>query len=64
MSATRIGPVKARELVEQGDAVLVCAYDDEEKCEDIRLEGAMTFGEFKSEKSDLSPGQTVIFYCT
>ena len=62
MAVTRINPVKARELAEQGDAVLVCAYDDQEKCEGIRLEGAMTLDEFQSKKSDLSRGKTVIFY--
>jgi len=34
----RIPPDEARRRVEDG-ALLVCAYDDEEKCRDMLLEG-------------------------
>ena len=39
MAAPKIGPRQTHEAVEAGDALLVCAYDDEEKCRDMLLEG-------------------------
>lgn len=56
----RTEPAEARRKLEQGSAVLVCAYDDEDRCRAMRIEGAMTLGEFRT-----SPprDKEVIFYC-
>jgi hypothetical protein len=62
MAARRIDPAEAREHVERG-ALLVCAYDDDEKCRDMLLEGAGTLSELKAREGSLPRDQELIFYC-
>ena len=47
-----------------GHATLVCAYDDEEQCRSLLLEGALTFGEFLNQRSTLPWNREIIFYCS
>jgi len=56
----RIPPDEARRRAENG-ALLVCAYDDEDKCRDMLLDGAITLGRLR----ELEPakGREIIFYC-
>ncbi|UFS70126.1 ArsR family transcriptional regulator [Geomonas sp. RF6] len=61
--AKRVKPEEARRKVQAGEALLVCAYDDEEKCERARLEGAMTFGEFSTKLPEIGKEREIIFYC-
>jgi hypothetical protein len=61
--APRIDPAEARRLVTAGRARLVCAYDDEEKCGRMRLDGAITLGQLESELASIPKDQTLIFYC-
>lgn len=57
-----IGPGEASRLSEAGKAVLVCAYRDERRCQRIRLQGALTFGEFLRRRSSMSKDMAVVFY--
>jgi hypothetical protein len=59
----RISPEEARKKVESGTALLVCAYDDEEKFKKIHLESAISFSEFTAWIHALSKEQEIIFYC-
>lgn len=59
----RIPANAAREKVMSGRALLVCAYDDEEKCAKLRLEGAMSLNAFRSKLPSLSKDQELVFYC-
>ena len=59
----RISSHVARQKATSGAALLVCAYDDEEKFKNNHLEGAISFSEFKSKLSSLAKDQEVIFYC-
>ena len=59
----RIGPDEARRKVKFGMALLVCAYDDEEKFRNMRLEGAISLSEFEGKLPSLSKEQELIFYC-
>lgn len=59
----RIEPEEARRRVAARQAVLVCAYEDDDKCDRIRLEGAMSFNEFKLRAAMLPRDREVIFYC-
>lgn len=61
--AKRVKPQEARRKVQAGEALLVCGYDSEEMCGHMRLEGAMTFGEFNAKLSDISKDKELIFYC-
>jgi hypothetical protein len=60
---TRIPPEKGRQRVTLGSSLLVCAYEDEEKCKQVHLEGAIFLTEFKSKRHSLPKDQEIIFYC-
>lgn len=59
----RITADDARRKVQGGQAVLVCAYDDEAKCGSMRLEGAMTLGEFKRQMESVPKDREIVLYC-
>jgi len=50
----RISVQEAREKVQSRRALLVCGYEDEEKCNKIKLEGAISFGRFQTALSSLT----------
>ena len=54
---------EARRKVKSGQALLVCAYDDEAKCNKIKLEGSIPLKSFQSKASTLPKSQEIIFYC-
>jgi hypothetical protein len=58
----RISVEDAREHVKRG-ALLVCAYDDEEKCHRMKLEGSMTLRELEGRLPSLPKDHEIIFYC-
>lgn len=49
--------------VNAGAALLVCAYDDDEKFRGVHLEGAVSMAEFKTKLSGLDKNQEIFFYC-
>lgn len=59
----RIDPHQANERVTLGQALLVCAYDSVEKCEQNRLAGAISLDELRSRIPTLSREREIIFYC-
>ena len=59
----RIGVDEARRHVAAGQAMLVCAYDDEAKCHGIRVEGAIDLTRFKRQAALLPEDREIIFYC-
>ncbi len=58
----RIGVEEARRKVEAGEALLVCAYDDEGKCAAMQLDGAMPLAELER-RGGVPRGQELVFYC-
>lgn len=60
----RISPQEARQKTTSGSALLVCAYDNEEKCSNNHLQGAIFLSEFQSRLPSLPKDQEIIFYCT
>jgi rhodanese-related sulfurtransferase len=60
---TRIGPDEAHRKVKSGTALFVCAYDDEQKFRNMRLEGAISLSELRARLPSLSKEQEIIFYC-
>ena len=58
----RIGPDQTREKVRSGDALLVCAYNDD-KCKPLLLENAILLSEFEAKLPSLTKNQEIIFYC-
>lgn len=61
MSKTnRLSPQAVREQQLQGDALLVCAYDDAEKCRRFLLTDALTLDELAEQ---LPTDRRIVFYC-
>jgi hypothetical protein len=44
-------------------ALLVCAYDDQEKCAKYHIDGSITLAELKLRESSLPRNTELIFYC-
>jgi rhodanese-related sulfurtransferase len=57
-----IKPKEAHERLGTG-ALLVCAYDDDAKFENNRLEGAMSLSTLRERESSFSKDKELIFYC-
>jgi hypothetical protein len=62
MAAERISPERAHQAL-AGGALLVCAYDDDEKCRQNLLEGALTLSELREREPSFPKSQPIIFYC-
>lgn len=60
---SRIGVEEARQQVESGRALLVCAYEQDEKCSQMALEGSIPLSRFEERVPTLPKEQEVIFFC-
>ena len=58
----RITPEEAYQKLKNGKALLVCAYEDEERFRKLQLEGAISLNAFKSRVASLSRDQEIVFY--
>ena len=58
----RILPEEARTRLLSNKAILVCAYEEEEKFRKMHLEGAISLSEFKEREPLLSKEREIIFY--
>ncbi len=58
----RIPPEEVRGKVLSGSALLVCAYNDEEKFKRLQLENAISLGDFSLKVESLPKEQEIIFY--
>ncbi len=59
----RVSVQAAREKVRSNAALLVCAYDDEQKFNKMKLEGAISLASLESRASTLPKDKELIFYC-
>jgi hypothetical protein len=59
----RISAEEARQKVQSGQALLVCAYDDDSKCGQMRLDGAITMSELRQMLPSLPKDREIILYC-
>ena len=63
-TAQRISPEEARRhLRADPNALLVCAYDSDEKFRQNRLDGAISLADFRARETALPKDREVIFYC-
>ncbi len=58
-----VGPQETHQKLNAGAALLVCAYDSDEKFKTMPLEGAISLSAFQSRFPSLSKDQEIIFYC-
>ena len=63
MEPERIPASLVREKVSGDTALLVCAYDDNDKFNQFYLDGAISLDEFKSRSGDLDKNMDIFFYC-
>jgi hypothetical protein len=59
----RISVQDARRDIASGHALLVCAYEQEEKCQQVALEGSLSLTQFQQRAPSLPKEQEVIFFC-
>jgi hypothetical protein len=59
----RISVDEAYRKVKAGEALLVCAYNDDEAYGKMRLEGSMLLSAFDARTAEHSKEQEIIFYC-
>ena len=58
----RVTTKEVYDKVKSGKALLVCAYEDEEKFRKLQIQGAMSLNAFKSKLPSLSKDQEIVFY--
>jgi hypothetical protein len=59
----RVTPQEIYPKVQSGEALLVCAYDDDAKFQRLRLHGAISLTDFKSRLPILPKDREIVFYC-
>jgi len=59
----RIRVEEARRKTKSGEAMLVCAYEDDDVFRTVRLDGAISLRAFQSELPLLPADKEIIFYC-
>lgn len=59
----RVPVADARRLVQAGDALLVCAYDSDERYQQVALDGSISHAAFEQRLPSLPRDTEVIFYC-
>jgi hypothetical protein len=59
----RIDPDVARRDVAAGRALLVCAYDDRQRCRSMMLDGAIDMDDLQALLPTMRKDQPMIFYC-
>lgn len=59
----RVGVSEARGKLQANTALLVCAYEDEEKWKKMRLEGSISLPILAAQAETLPKNKELIFYC-
>lgn len=59
----RVTPKETWGKVQSGKALLVCAYNDDEKYRSLQLKGSISCSDFISRLDSLPKSQEIIFYC-
>jgi len=59
----RMPPDEVRSRVQAGEALLVCAYEDDAKYAGLKLEGSISMHELQKRLPTLPAGQELVFYC-
>jgi hypothetical protein len=63
--AARVSPQYVWDkLHSASDTLLVCAYDDPEKCRQIKLQGAIDMQQLESKVPTIGKEREIVFYCS
>jgi len=60
---TRVSAEEVYKKVTSSGAILVCAYDNDEKYERYKIEKSIPFSKFKVMLPSIPKTQEIIFYC-
>lgn len=63
VTPVRLSAEDVREKTRSNAALLVCAYEENDKFTGMQLEGAIGWQQFQSILPDLAKDQEIIFYC-
>jgi hypothetical protein len=63
MAVPRATVDEVRDKLKDDSALLICAYDEDEKFKQNHLEGALSMKEFKAIESTLPRDREIVFYC-
>jgi len=62
--APRVSPDYVWDKLHIGsDALLVCAYDDPEKCRQVKLQGSIDMQELNRRLPGITKDRELVFYC-
>jgi rhodanese-related sulfurtransferase len=59
----RISIQQALAAAESDEGIVICAYDDQQKCEDMRVKNGWTLKELQQKQNDLPKDTRLVFYC-
>ena len=59
----RVTPEEIYPRLRSGEALLVCAYEDEAKFQRLRLAGAISLSAFRALRPTLPRDREIVFYC-
>lgn len=59
----RVRPEEVQKRVQTGEALLVCAYDEDEKFRSLHLEKALSLKQFHEMESTIPKNKEIVFYC-
>lgn len=59
----RVSPEEILGRVQSGEALLICAYDDDEKFKTLHLEKALSLRQFQELKPSIPKDKELVFYC-
>ena len=59
---TKISALEARRRADAGQALLVCAYEDEQKCRDAGVSGSLTYRQFLAQLPTIPKSRELIFF--
>jgi rhodanese-related sulfurtransferase len=63
VAVERVTPQDVFDKVQSGEAMLVCAYDSEDRFKQVHLDGAVSLGTFKAKEGEIGKDKEIIFYC-
>jgi rhodanese-related sulfurtransferase len=59
----RVSPEQIRDRVQSGEALLVCAYDDDQKFNAMHLQKAISLRQFHQMEGSVPKDKEIVFYC-
>jgi hypothetical protein len=59
-----VNATRAKQLVIFEDALFVCAYEDEEKCDKLGVPESISMSAFRAGLANVQKSHPLVFFCT